>query len=194
MDVNFEDMNPIERAAAFRELLRLQVGAIKLDGENDWCVGIESEKPVAPDECVAVQASPLIDFWPRKLVILEPPTVVEEHETIYGDIERVVPAKSWWSRPTTRTERVAEKVFTHKRLIPTLRGMWKIVGVYFGNRAQFPTHAGIGGDEFGPLGEFVFSQQCEAGLYITVQVKNMAKIPATFSAVLIGSQEQPKAT
>ena len=67
---NIDEMPQRERTILLAKLLRYSVGAVKLDGGDDWCVSFEADVP--GNSTATLTGMPFMSFLPRKLVISEP--------------------------------------------------------------------------------------------------------------------------
>lgn len=182
-----EALTQQERYELLGQLVRLHVGAIRLDEtSDDWCVIFRSNGKIAPGCSEAVCAAPHIRFRPRKLVISEPMIDIFERETTYAT--KVI--GPWWKqRKINDIERVRE----HRREILQTRSIWTVQSVFIGNKPQFPSYSGINGDEFGPFGDLPFPDVCDFAFTITLVAQNTSLRPAEFFAVLVGKNEQNQA-
>jgi hypothetical protein len=171
--MNIDAMTQAERSSTLAELLRLQVGALQIDGERDtWCV--PCAETFAPGEVKALVFAPQVDFAPRRLLILEPTVTVVDVETSNG----VEANGASWSKKT-------ESIRYEKQP----RGIWCVRSLFIGNKMQLPTQATISGDAFGPDSTLSFTDFCPAALYITTHVENTSRVPAQFYGVIVGKAD-----
>lgn len=194
-EIDFEAYTAQERLDMLKQLLQLHVGAVQLDGGDNWCIPVIADE-IKPDCSLTVQVNPYLRFQPRKLIILEPTVEIVEREKTFAEapVFETRTVRRWFKKhvervPTTQTKAVCTHEREHRRLIALPRGVWRVHGAFVGQRLQFPSSAGFSGDAFGPDNEIRFPDVCEPGVWISLQVKNTSKTPAPFIAMLLGNAE-----
>lgn len=176
MNINIEAMTQAERQAAFSELMKLFVGAIRFDNEHyDWCLPLASEV-IFPDQIGVVTQCPHIDFAPKKLVIFE----TLQEQILFDEIA---------SFKNVRGKEVLEEIrrVEHRQTVLLPRSAWRVETLLVGNRLQMPSASGIDGALFGSDGPISFIDECSCALSISLCVRNMTKTPAKFSGVILGN-------
>lgn len=187
--MNIDELTQQERYDLLGKLLRLHVGAVKLDGtDNDWCVTFRQD--VAPHCNVTATATPFLRFEPRKLIISEPVREIIEREATHERQPAIIRRTKNWLFGHERVEitdsdQIVRRI-DHRHEVVQKRGIWLVQSAFVGNMLQFPTQANISGDEFGPDGELRFRTVCEPGLNVSLVIENTSDYPATFLAVLLG--------
>jgi hypothetical protein len=182
--MNIDEMTQGDRLETLGKLMRLHVGAFKLDGDDDvWCIPLIADQEIGAGCTHAITAYPQVDFQPRKLIILEPTVRLVDRETRTSEqtIDR-----GWFRKPLKgHTTIVSESERLHK--FP--RGGWCVRTILVGSKLQAPTSGPLNGDLFGPDSDFSFRDRCVTALAISVCVENVSRMKAPFSAVVLGKAD-----
>lgn len=170
------DLNQLERQQLLFALIEKSVGPLAFRDSLVTMFPVQA-RWVAPGKSETISVAPMLDFQPRRLVILEPEWEKVTYETV---TERLGWWAGWWAAPESRQ-------IPHREVRRASRNVWSVECIHVGQQIQFPSRGDIRGDAFGPSDSMDFDGVvCRQGLSISMQVHHDLKDDALFSGVILG--------